>query len=876
LLTFEPPTPLLIYMYYFLLSCMIEVQEEPYTEREILKELHPVVRDWFKSKFNSFALPQLYAIPNIMHGKNTLVSAPTGSGKTLTAFMSVLNKLIEFSLIGDLEDKVYCLYVSPLKALNNDIEKNLNEPLKEIEEQSGKNFGIRVMVRTGDTPQSARSRMLKKPPHILITTPESLALILSSPKFSQKLVDVKWFIMDEVHALADSKRGVDLSLSVERLQNMAGRFTRIGLSATIHPLDKVAEFLVGYENGKPRECRIVDVRYIKELDLKVMSPVKNLINATQEEIHKALYKLLDYLIQKHRTTLIFTNTRSGTERVVNNLKTIYPKKYIENIGAHHSSLSAEHRLDIENKLKNGELNVVVSSTSLELGIDIGYIDLVLLLGSPKSVARALQRIGRSGHQLHDKAKGRIIVMDRDDLVECAVLLKNALEGRIDEIGIPENCLDVLAQQVYGIAVSNRENVDNVYQLVKRSYCYRNLNKKDFNSVIDYLSGKYVDLEQRSVYAKIWVDEETKMMGKRGRMARPIYAMNVGTIPDESYVRVVVGDHAVGKLDELFLERLMKGDIFVLGGKIYKFMYCRGMTCHVKPDAGPPTVPSWFSEQLPLSFGLAMEIQRFRRLLEEQMDKPREEVLEFIRSYLYLDEYAVNSIYEYFREQYRYAVIPHDNRLVVEYYEAFRKRYVVFHSLFGRRVNDVLSRALAYLISRKSRKNVAISLTDNGFYLMIPGKAQVLQSLDYLTADNLHDILVEAIDKTEVLNRRFRHCATRAMMILRSYKGRTKSVGKQQLGSKILLNFVKKLDDSFPILNEARREVLEDLMDIRHAREVVRRLRDGHIEVKVINTDIPSPFAFNLIGRGYMDVVRMEDRLEFIRRMHEAIVHRIGD
>ncbi len=855
---------------------MVEFQKEPYPRDAILKELHPLVRRWFGEKYGEFAPPQLHAIPNIMHGKNTVVSAPTGSGKTLTAFMSVLDKLIEQSLVGGLEDKVYCLYVSPLKALNNDIHRNLEEPLAELEELHGKDLGIRVMVRTGDTPTSQRARMLKTPPHILITTPESLALILASPKFSQKLKDLKWLILDEVHALAENKRGVDLSLSVERLQNLAGRFTRIGLSATINPLDKIAEYVVGYERGKPRDCRIVDVRYAKELDIKVLCPVSNMVSSSQEHMQNSLYNLLDDLIQQHKTTLVFTNTRSGTERVINHLKTKFPGKYMENVGAHHSSLSADHRLDVEEKLKRGELKVVVSSTSLELGIDIGYIDLVVLLGSPKSVSRALQRIGRSGHRLHDKAKGRIIVLDRDDLVECSVLLKNAVEGRIDEIDIPENCLDVLAQQIYATAISGRDYVENVYATVKRSYCYRNLKREDFDSVISYLAGDYAELEQRSVYAKIWVDEDTGLMGKRGRLARPIYSTNIGTIPDESFVKVKVGDQMVGKLDEAFLERLTKGDIFVLGGKIYRFHYCRGMTCHVKPDAGPPTVPSWASESLPLSYGLAMEIQRFRRLMEERMDKPEAEVKKWLHEYLYADDNAVNSIYQYFREQYRYSVIPHDKRIVIEYNKAFKKRYIVFHSLFGRRVNDALSRAVAYIISRKERKNVAISLSDNGFYLTLNGKVQAYNAFKQLNENNLRSMLVEAVDKTEVLMRRFRHCAARAMMILRNYKGRRKSVGRQQMGGRILLSFVKKLDQKFPILEEARREVFEDLMDIKSAAEVLAKITAGRIDVVEINTDIPTPFALNLIGRGYMDVLRTEDRREFIRRMHEALLERIGD
>lgn len=859
---------------------MITFQKEPYAEEEIYSILNPVVREWFKGKFGKFALPQRYAIMNIHNRENTLVSAPTGSGKTLTAFLSIINELINLSGKGELEDKVYCLYVSPLKALNNDIEKNLKEPLSEMREIAGKPLGIRIGVRTGDTASSARARMLSKPPHILITTPETLSIVLNAPKFRQLMRDVKWVIVDEIHSLAENKRGVHLSLSLERLQNLTGRFTRIALSATIAPLEEVAKFLVGCENGKLRDCKIVDVQFLKKLDLKVITPVPNLMDTTQDELQKRLYELLDRLISQHRTTLIFTNTRSGTERVVHNLKVRFPKRYGSNIGAHHSSLSRYHRLDIENRLKNGQLRCVVSSTSLELGIDIGYIDLVILLGSPKSVARALQRVGRSGHKLHDTAKGRIIVMDRDDLVECSVLLKNAIEGKIDRIHIPGNALDVLAQHIYGIAIEDTQNIDNVYHLVKRSYCYRNLTKNEFDSVIDYLSGEYIELEQRNIYAKIWVNRERKLMGRRSRMARVLYSTNIGTIPDESYIKVKIGDHSVGKIEEEFLERLKKGDIFVLGGQVYQFRYAIGQTAQVVPaDGRIPTVPSWFSEMLPLNFDLALEIGRFRTLVEERLERgdTKREVTDFIHEYLYVDENSANSLYEYINEQYRYAKIPTNRRILIEFYHGFgNERYVLFHTLFGRRVNDALSRAIAYVISKRQRRDVMISLSDNGFYLSIgKGRMQVIQSLNELLSLDLREVLIKAIDKTETLNRRFRHCATRSFMILREYKGRRKSVGRQQIGSKVLLNFVKRLDNEFPILKEARREVLEDLMDIENCESVINDIRTGRIKIETISTRIPSPFALNLIAQGYMDVLRMEDRLEFLRRMHQAILMEIN-
>ncbi|MEK6868630.1 MAG: helicase-related protein, partial [Nanoarchaeota archaeon] len=433
----------------------------------------------------------------------------------------------------------------PLRALSEDIKINLVNPLQEMEELAGKKFGIRVASRTGDTEASEKAKMLRKPPHILITTPESLAIVLSSIKFVDLLKDVQWCIVDEVHALAENKRGTHLSLSLERLQKLSPAMTRIGLSATIAPLDEIAKYLVGYEDKNERPCKTVDVQFIKKLDLKVLSPVPDLIDTEHGNMHHAMYELIHSLIQEHKTTLVFTNTRSATERVVHNLKDKFPEFYAENIGAHHGSLSKTHRHNLENRLREGKIKVVVCSTSLELGIDIGYIDLVICLSSPKSVARALQRIGRSGHRLHDVTKGRIIVLDRDDLVECAVLLKSAIEKKIDKIHIPTNALDVLAQQIYGIAIQEQINISDLFKLIKNSYCYHNLEKKDFNEIMDYLAGKYISLEDRHIYAKIWHDEETGMIGKRGKLARVLYMTNIGTIPDETSVKVKVGEQFVG-------------------------------------------------------------------------------------------------------------------------------------------------------------------------------------------------------------------------------------------------------------------------------------------------------------------------------------------
>jgi len=463
--------------------------QEAYTDEATINLFHPLFKKWFFSRFDSLTAPQKSSIMNIHSRINTLVCSPTGSGKTLSAFGAILNNLIDHADKGALQDKVYCVYISPLKALSNDIQKNLIQPLKEINELAeaeGKEpFDIRVSVRTGDTPAKDKAKMLKNPPHILITTPESLSILLSSKRFRDHLHDVEWCIVDEIHSIASNKRGVHLSLTLELLSHIASHLCRVGLSATVAPLDEVARFLVGVD----RPCRIIDVHPEKRMDLEVLCPVKDLINTSFIDKQRALYHAIDYLVDQHKTTLIFTTTRAATERVVHNMKDLFPSRYNEgNTDAHHGSLSKEQRFSVEQRLREGNMKVVSCSTTLELGIDIGVIDLVLCIGSPKSVARALQRIGRAGHSLSKITKGRVLVRDRDDLVESAVLVKLAKEGKIDRIKIPKNCLDVLAQQIIGFTLEQVWVEKELYDLIIRSWCFNQMDYNSYLEVLDYLSG----------------------------------------------------------------------------------------------------------------------------------------------------------------------------------------------------------------------------------------------------------------------------------------------------------------------------------------------------------------------------------------------------
>ncbi len=852
----------------------IKFIQKPNSNKEIHSVLHPIVSGWFKKKFGSFSESQKYSIVPIEKRKNILLSSPTGSGKTLSAFTSILSHLIGLSEKGKLENKIYAVYTSPLKALAGDIEVNLIQPLKELEELAGKKFGIRISLRTGDTTTAERTKMLKNPPHIFITTPESLAIVLTSKKFIDHLREVEFCIVDEIHSL-DNKRGTYLSLTLERLNEVSSVWpVKIGLSATIEPMEEVAKYLVGI--SEDRTVELAKINLNKKMDIQVLSPVKDIVE--DEGLHLKMYNLISTLILQHKTTLIFTNTRSATERVVNYLKERFPTEYgDDNIAAHHSSLSKDHRFDIEEKLRDGKLKVVVCSTSLELGIDIGYIDLVLMLGSPKSSSRALQRLGRAGHKLHNISKGRFVILDRDDLVECSVIQKEMVERKINKIKFPKNCLDVLAQQIYGMAIYKVWKDKELLELIRKSYCYHSLPKNDFLDIISYLSGEYA-LEKNNVYGKIWYDPETKEIGKRGKLARVLYLTNIGTIPEESFVKVKIAStqENIGVIDESFLSRMRKGDVFVLGGRKYLYRYTRGMNLYVASEVSRnPNIPSWFSEMLPLSFDSASEINTFRKLMNKKLgsNDPKNQITKFIMSYLYVPEATAEAIYNYFLEQHSFLEIPHKNSIVVEKFIDQEKKYLIFHTLYGRRVNDVLSRALGYIIGDLGGRDVELGISDNGFYLS-GENMMIKRALKTLREKNLEDILKESIERTDVLARRFRHCATRALMILRSYKGRRKTVGKQQMKSHFLLAAVRKISKEFPILREARREVLEDLMDIENSMLVLQDIEKGKTKIKILETKLPSPFALNLILQGHSDLIRIEDKQDFLRRMHKLHIQNI--
>ncbi|MXR19397.1 ATP-dependent helicase [Halobacterium bonnevillei] len=885
------------------------------TDRDTLALLDPAVSEWWVDRFGSpddedgcLTPPQREAIPLIHEGENALIAAPTGSGKTLASFTAILNELFEREQDGGLANEVYCLYVSPLKSLANDIERNLANPLSGISDrlaERGVDTDVRQAIRHGDTSSYDRQKMLEETPHILNTTPETLAILLNSPKFREKLASVEYVVVDEIHSLADSKRGTHLSVSLERLQRIAGDFARIGCSATVEPLSDIARFLVGFEgtgddatSREPRNCEIVDARFARDYDLQLHCPTPDLVNASKGAVNDAFYDELGDLVDDHESTLVFTNTRSGAERVLENLR----ERGVVGDDAsacHHGSLSKDRRKQVERQLKEGSLSVTTTSTSLELGIDMPHIDLVVQVGSPKSVASLLQRVGRAGHRPGRTVTGRVIALDRDELVECAVMLRQAEAGFVDRVHIPERAHDVAVQHVYGMAISGPLREADLRDTVTSAYPYREYTDEDFEALFRYLTADYDGLEDRNVYAKIWRDENDPvdgehhypefdvgepMIGKRGRLARPILLQNLGTIPDSFTVNVFVrgDDEWVGQLDEDYLDTLEAGDVFVLGGERFAYRYRRGSKVYVDYTSERATVPSWYSERLPLSYDLGREIARFQSdVVTRYEDGGAAAVRRWLREFP-VDANAVRALARMYDDQIKYAgvgSVSTTGRIAIEEVkdrDEYRRRYHV-RTPYGRRFNDGLSRLLAYRCANEANANVGVSVADNGFTLSMPlnRKVDVAELLRQTDPASARETLRAALDGTDLLKRYFRINATRALLVLKRYKGHEKSASKQQVASEMLLGFAERLED-FAVLEETYRELVEDKLDLAGVREVLSAVQDGDIDVSETTLQSPSPLSFGLATLSASDVVLADDEDAVLRAFHERVREQVDD
>lgn len=879
---------------------------------DVLDLLDPVVQDWWVEQFGAFVPhnggfftpPQQGAIPLIHEGTNALVCAPTGSGKTLASFTAIIDELFRRERRDGLDNSVYCLYISPLKSLANDIHRNLEVPLSAITERleaRGETCAIRHAIRHGDTSSSERQRMLETTPHILNTTPETLAILLNSPKFKEKLSTIEYVVVDEIHSLAANKRGTHLAVSLERLEAMCETSpTRIGCSATVEPLDTIAEFLVGRAEpgGRSRPYELVDARFAREADLQLRCPTDDLIATPRGEVTDRFYDELHELVESHTNTLVFTNSRSGAERVLHTLRERYGYDESDS-GCHHGSLSVERRQAVETGLKAGDLSVVTTSTSLELGIDMPHVDLVVQVGSPKSVASLLQRVGRAGHRLGREVKGRVFALDRDELVECAVMLRKAEAGFVDRVFVPERAQDVAAQHVYGMAINGPRPEREIRDVLGRAYPYREYTDEEWETLIRYLTAAYDGMEDRNVYAKIWRDTNdapdgehhypdhpvgAPLIGKRGRLARVIYMTNIGTIPDSFSCDVFVRgtDEWVGGLDETYLDTLEAGDVFVLGGGRYEYRYRRGSKVYVDSTNARPTVPSWYAERLPLSYDLGRAVLEFQG---ELLDRLERRGVPGVRAWLRaspLCENSVRALARTFDEQVRYAgpeSVSTDSRLAIEteldHNERTRRYHV--HSNYGREFNDGLSRVLAYRCAEATNANVTVAVADNGFSIGMP----LNRKLDFVGV--LHDIdpgdvradLRASLDGTDLLKRYFRINATRALTILKRYKGYEKSASQQQVSSEMLLGFAEDLE-GFAVIEETYRELLEDKLAVDAIEDVLAAIDEGTLDVTLTRTDSPTPKAFGLATLMASDVVLAEDESAVLQAFHDRVLAEIED
>jgi ATP-dependent Lhr-like helicase len=838
-----------------------------------LEAFSAATRDWFSRAFAAPTEAQAQAWPAITSGEHVLISAPTGSGKTLAAFLYAIDQLAQ-ERSGERRSAaagIGCVYVSPLKALSYDIDRNLRVPLKGI------GADLKVAVRSGDTPQRERQAMLKEPPDILITTPESLYLMLTGQ--AQKLFeDTRWCIIDEIHAVAGSKRGSHLALTLERLGQIAGDdMQRIGLSATQNPLEEVARYMV----GPRRNCRIVDTGVRKPLDLKIQLPVESLAapgdtaapeldplvggtEPTMNSIWPAMYPELLKLIREHHSTIVFVNARRGAERLALRLNELAAaeaeaeERPVKDIArAHHGSLAREERTIVEELLKSGQLPCLVATSSLELGIDMGAVDLVIQVESPKSVARGLQRIGRAGHNVGDVSRGRIFPKFRGDLLECAVVARRMHEGKIEQTVVPRNALDVLAQQVVAICAAAPDeevdgertpgaiSVDWLFDLVTATHSYAELTRASLENVLDMLDGRYPSSDFAELRPRIvWDRIAGTLRARKG--ARLLAVTNAGTIPDRGLYAVTLPDgRRVGELDEEMVYEARPGQTFLLGASTWRIEEIGRDRVVVTPAPGMPgAVPFWKGDSVGRPAELGEAIGAFSRWAVDV--EPAE-----LQADYDLDERAARNLVEYLREQ-RDAtrVVPSDRSIVVERFrdEIGDWRLCVL-SPYGGRVHAAWGLALSARIREELQLESDAIWSDDGIIVHLPDADELdpgaLDELVLIEPDEIEALVVNELAGSALFGARFRENAARALLIPRAMPGRRTPLWQQRLKAQSLLEVARKYGD-FPIILETYREVLRDVLDLPALRTLLTRLQRREVSLVSVETPTASPFASSLL------------------------------
>ncbi|HZV37262.1 MAG TPA: DEAD/DEAH box helicase, partial [Pseudoxanthomonas sp.] len=803
---------------------------------------------------------QVAAWPTIASGRDTLVAAPTGSGKTLTAFFTAIDGLVREGLSYGLPDATLVLYVSPLKALSNDIHVNLEAPLQgirdELAAQGLPDVDIRTAVRTGDTPQSERAALRKRPPHILVTTPESLYVLLGSESGRAMLSAVRTVIVDEIHALVQSKRGCHLALSLERLDALTGRrAARVGLSATQKPIEAVGKFLVGTDAADPD---IVDVGHARKRNLALELPPVPLEAVMSNAQWDLVYERIAQLVGQHTTTLVFVNTRRMAERAARHLGELLGR---EHVAAHHGSLAKELRLDAEQKLKRGELKVLVATASLELGIDIGDVDLVCQIGSPRSIAAFLQRVGRSGHHVGGVPKGRLFPSSRDELLESAALLDAVHRGELDALIMPPAPLDVLAQQIVAEVACREWGEDELFGIVHRAWPYARLERKDFDAVVRMLAdGFSTRYGQRAAYLHRDAVHR-KMRGRKG--ARMTAILSGGTIPDTADYQVVLEPHAtmIGSINEDFAIESIAGDIFQLGNTSYRILRVEAGRVRVEDAEGaPPSIPFWLGEAPGRSIELSASVSRLREAMQDRLERGGEATLKaWLLSELRLGEPAAAQIASYAAAQFAgFGLLPSQSRIALErFFDESGGTQLVIHSPYGSRINKAWGLALRKRFCRKFNFELQAAATEDAVVLSLSTSHSfpLIEVVSYLHSSSAEQVLVQALLDAPLFPARFRWNATTALALPRFVGGTKVAPQLQRMKSEDLMatvfpdqvacleNIVGEREvPDHPLVAQTMHDCLREAMDVDGWLALLRALEAGDVQVVARDLTGPSPFA----------------------------------
>jgi ATP-dependent Lhr-like helicase len=824
---------------------------------DALHSFHPLIAEWFVKRYGSPTEIQVKAWESIRSGDHLLLTAPTGSGKTLAAFLWAINQLVTGAWPLH---QTSVLYISPLKALNNDIKENLLLPLAELYayfDAHSKYFPpINVKTRSGDTPQAERQRMIRRAPEILITTPESLNLILSSKKARRILTSLKTIILDEIHAIADNKRGTHLISAVDRLIPLSGDFQRIGLSATIRPLQKVADFMAGFafkqKNGETiylkRQITIVHSNVQKGYDVGVSFPHNAGDSIKENNWWSALVSEFVSIIRRNRSTLIFTNSRKLTEKITRLINEAHGELIAY---SHHGSLSKEIRHHVEQKLKRGELKAIVATSSLELGIDIGALDEVILIQAPFSIAAGVQRVGRSGHSVGDISKAKMYPLYGRDLISCAVMAKAIMEKDIEEIHIPECPLDVLAQVIVSMVGVEQWDRDQLFHLLRSSYPFHKLSRLQYDTVLEMLAGRYADSRIRELRPRISIDSlDHTIKGKAGVLQ--ILYLSGGTIPDRGYYTLRLSDTKakIGELDEEFVWERHIGDTFTLGTQSWKIVRIDHQNVHVAPyKKTGGMAPFWRAEYFSRSFYLYEKIAHFLKEWNERIEE--KDAISSLKAEYYLEDEAAAAIVEFLKRQKKStgSDLPHRHLLIIEHFDDPLNRgdskQIILHTLWGGQVNLPFFIALSQALEEKHHIPIQGFQENDCILLNLPNHFAIQEIFDLVTPENIHALLRKRLEKTGFFGARFRENAARALLLPKQGFHKRMPRWLNRLRSKKLLDAVIKYED-FPMLAETWRECLQDEFDLQNLIRLLDEIREGTIEIKEVVTKIPSPFTANVI------------------------------